>query len=163
MRTKILALIAVVGLGIPALGETGQAKEAIQPTLRVNLINVSNWGGQWIFHRSAEGELVLLGQAGPEANAVASSDEGRTWHDWPAVHTWPKGDVRALARQGKELLLQLRVTSGEGPWRSRTHQDGTCDPRRKDRHGVAASFCLAGQSLLIRDFFGLPLPAVGSW
>ena len=115
-------------------------------------------GGQWIFHRSAEGELVLLGQAGPEANAVASSDEGRTWHDWPAVQGmsvhWPvkvkNYCCSSVSPVGKVLGAPGLIRTVLG------------DPRMKDRHGVAASFCLAGQSLLIRDFFGLPLPAVGS-
>ena len=97
-----------------ALGQTSDADGPLQPVFRLNMDELSLWRRQFVFHRSAKGELVLIEPAGPDAVALASTDEGRTWHKWPAIHTWPKGAVTAVARKGKELLIQV----GTSIWRS---------------------------------------------
>ena len=37
--------------------------------------------------------------------AIASDDEGRTWHDWAEVDTWPGSGVSAFSRRGNDLFI----------------------------------------------------------
>ena len=114
MKINLIAVILLGGVTVMALEGASAADELLQPVFRLNMDELSVWRQQWKFHRSADGELVLIGSGGPEGSAIASKDEGRTWHQWPAIHTWPKGGVTAVARKGKELLIQV----GTSIWRS---------------------------------------------
>ena len=132
MEINVMVLIFLAGLTTLALGGTSSdADEPIQPVLQTNMEDVELWNraGQWqyTFHRSAKGELVLLGYLGKSelfgpALGMASTDEGRTWYEWPAVRTWPEGLVQAVTRRGKELLLEMAVgvskETGLCIWRS---------------------------------------------
>ena len=120
MKINMILLILVAGLTVVVLGGCRGSDEPIQPVFQTNLdiICQLQWHGNVVFHRSAKGELVLLGGSGPAARGVASTDEGRTWHRWPAVHTWPKGWVHAVARKGKELLMMGKFDGEPRFWRS---------------------------------------------
>ena len=133
MRANLIVLMFLAGLTVVALGQTNDTDEPIQPVFRLNLDEISHGDTNFVLHRSAKGELVLSGGSGgialtgapwtPDsgpykvAKAIASTDEGRTWHDWPDIRTWPKGWVHDVARRGKELLL-LGNFGGLRLWRS---------------------------------------------
>ena len=105
MRINLIVLIFLGGLGVVTLGGASGTDDPLQPTFRLNMDEVNLFSRQFTFHRSAKGELVLMEPAGPGAVALASTDEGRTWHKWPEIRTWPKGEVLDVARRGKELLM----------------------------------------------------------
>ena len=105
MRANLIVLIFLAGVTVVALGRASDTEEPIQPVLRLNMNEIDLWRGQWDFHRSADGELVLIGSGGPDGSAIASKDEGRTWHDWPDIHTWPAVGITAIARRGKDLFI----------------------------------------------------------
>ena len=79
--------------------------EPIQPVFQQYMEDLDVWKSQWDFHRSAQGELVLIGSGGPDGTAIASDDEGRTWRSWPQIQTWPEGSIEAVARRGEELFV----------------------------------------------------------
>ena len=103
MRT-ILILLSLLAL-TPATtrADNTDTDEPIQPVLRADLSDNPLWRGQFVFHRTVEGELVLLGRGGPEAIAMLSGDEGRTWRRWPdtMLATSPSGYTRRWRRLGK--------------------------------------------------------------
>ena len=89
--------------------------EPIRPVFQLYMEVVDVYQHQFDFHRSAGGELVLVGSGGPAGTAIASDDEGRSWRPWPEIRTWPEGGIQAVARSSSELFLgggDLRI------WRS---------------------------------------------
>ena len=121
-----LAFVALVS----ANARSASAEEPAQPRFRLNLHEkypeeLARWKeGTPTFFRSGKGELVLIWSSGPEGHAMVSADEGRTWHDWPAIRAWPKDAGRIVIRRGEELLLlgnqRTYCSTDEGKtWRER--------------------------------------------
>ena len=82
-----------------------RADEPIQPAFQTHLSAKPGWKWQIVLHRAADGKLVLIGDCGPEGAALASADEGRTWHDWQGMHTWPNINASAITRRGNDLFI----------------------------------------------------------
>lgn len=105
MKMHRIGLILLIGtvscIAVPQIC----AEEPIQPVFAQYMNEIDLWKRQIVLHRSAEGKLVLIGDCGPEGSAMASDDEGRTWHDWSGIHTWPSINVSAITRRGNELFI----------------------------------------------------------
>ncbi len=106
MRCGRIALMILAGIVLQGAHSVARAEEPIQPVFEQYMEELEVWNSQWDFHRSAKGELVLIGSCCPENGAIASNDEGRTWHDWPDIRTWPQGGIEAISRRGTELFIQ---------------------------------------------------------
>ena len=106
MKIDRIGLILVIGLISCSVASPTGAEEPIQPVFSQYMEELDVWKGQWDFFRSAKGELVLVGDGGPEGSGIASDDEGRTWHDWPDIHSWPEGGIQAITRRNDDLFIQ---------------------------------------------------------
>lgn len=110
-RTRCVVGILVVGVLLGSVGRL-QAQDGLEPTVRINLskqYDLTLWNGEGtpILHRTADGKLVLLQgltSLGKASHALASDDEGRTWHSWDAYGTWPRMAYSDVVRRGNELL-----------------------------------------------------------
>jgi Neuraminidase (sialidase) len=60
-----------------------------------------------ILYLTPQNELVMIpgyGTLGTSATALASDDQGKTWHTWDAFSTWPAMAYADVVRRGTELL-----------------------------------------------------------
>ena len=102
MKADRIVLLLLVGVFACSIASFTWAEEPIQPVFSQYMKELDVWRGQFTFFRSDKGELVLLGSG---SSAIASDDEGRTWHDWADGDTWPGIAVSAIARRGNELFI----------------------------------------------------------
>ena len=101
-RIILLLLVGVIACSTASLT---WAEEPIQPVFAQYMEELDVYNNEFDFFRSAKGELVLVGNGGPDGSAIASDDEGRTWRNWPDIHTWPSISVSAIARRGNDLFI----------------------------------------------------------
>jgi hypothetical protein len=108
-----LSLCAVLAAGVWSfVGHEAAAQSGPQPVFRVNM-SVAYHLDAWkvdstpILHTTAKGQIVLIRGQGrdPQHVALASDDQGRTWHRWDAFTTWPELYYSGVVRRGDELLV----------------------------------------------------------
>ena len=102
MKMNRIGLILVIGVIACSPASFTCAEEPIQPVFSQYMEELDVWKSQFTFFRGSKGELVLLGSG---SSAIASDDEGRTWHDWAEGDTWPGIGVSAITRRGNDLFI----------------------------------------------------------
>ena len=105
MKMDRIGLVLIIGVISCSPVSPTCAEEPIQPVFQTYKADIDGWKGQIVFHRSTDGKLVLIGDCGPEGSALASDDEGRTWHDWTGTRTWPSINASAVTRRGNDVFI----------------------------------------------------------
>lgn len=108
MRANLIVLIFLAGLTMVAIGRDREANEPIQPVFEKYMPSAF----EILFYRHFDGTLVMIGSGGPEGKAIASNDEGRTWHKWNEIKTWPNFQISAANRRGEDLFCH----GPDAPW-----------------------------------------------
>ena len=145
-----LSVVLAAGLWFGGATET-MAEGKPQPTLRLDMsktypqfhLSCQEMGP--LFHRTAQGQLVIIrGNFLGKNSALISDDQGRTWKNWDALHTWPKLSYCDVLRRGDELLaFGFREDGFKGTYISWSKDDGQtwaggvldCPPQDPGRWG----------------------------